>query len=198
MRKILFYSTVFLMFVSPFSVFSSQSISNHDLFHQVKFSDNPLVTYLKWIPNPRKHKVAFITVSSKNKPKVRMIYVHNIIHDGVLFYSNPSSYKIKNIQKNPSSTILVRSQHNGIDESIVMEGVISPYKKTKTSTITLDVGDKKHTIQWSAYIFKPSVITFNAYLKSDKYGVNESVRYKYNGSRWSHPAPTFRYFIPEN
>lgn len=92
-----------------------------------KLDDNPFVEFSNWFSDAEKklpenlvNAMTLVTVDATNKPSARIVLLKHFSEDGFIFFTNLSSKKAQDIEKNPNVSILFWWE--GLDRQIRIEG----------------------------------------------------------------------------
>jgi uncharacterized pyridoxamine 5'-phosphate oxidase family protein len=163
-------------------------------FNKTSFVKNPMIQFKNWLEEAQKEGVSLpeeailSTASKEGVPFSRGITIRDIDEEGIVFYTNPSSGKWKQMQENPQAVLnFVYDHHQVIVKGLVdLSSLCENYSTKEDGEFT-----------WCAVKLIPYETEFGQleYLTKD-YQLFQSMVYVKNGQDWALSKEPKKYTVP--
>lgn len=170
------------------------SFLNAKSFDKTNFVANPMIQFNNWIEEAQKEELylpedAILSTASKDgTPFSRGITIQDIDEEGIVFYTNPSSGKWKQMEENPHAVLsFVYDNHQ-----VTIKGIIN-----LSSSCQNHSSEENKEFAWCSVKLIPYEAQFDQvdWLTND-YKVIQSMLYAKNGQNWELSKEPKKYILP--
>ncbi len=163
-------------------------------FDKTQFVKNPMIQFKNWLEAAKKENVylpedAILSTSSKEgRPFSRGITIRDMDEEGIVFYTNPSSGKWKQMQENPQAVLnFVYDNHQ-----VILKGVVE-----LSSICENHPASEKGAFAWCPVRLIPFEAEFDQVeWFSGEYRVLHSMVYAKKGKDWELSKEPKQYILP--